>query len=339
MPNLSDQLFDQVVDLLKPAMKDLPSRDEWLTLALRGMSVIDRIDREGSPQQFTVRLVGALSHDELIRLLRKFASMLGEEQVQFVDKLCERIQQEQPRGIGVSDGSARSSAVRHDDELPHAQQPHRSERSGAPTFNIHITNSTVGGIGAGTDLTVAGVVIAPMDPAASFLATEPPKPTSKRMPATQSSEVRAAALASVYLSYGDEDVPFAQKLYEALEAAGVPIFFRHEHAVPGAKQHRSARRSIRDYEHIVLLCSARSLPTTSVISELDEMLSREFDDGASERIIPILLDDYAFKGWQPRHPDIRQAVLGRVPLDMKGTERDRAKFERAFRRLLGALGG
>jgi hypothetical protein len=76
-----------------------------------------------------------------------------------------------------------------------------------------------------------------------------------------------------------------------------------------------------------------------VMSELDEMLSREFDDGASERIIPVLLDNYASEGWAPRQPDIRRAVLDRVPLDMKGAEGDGAKFERAMKRLLGALKG
>ncbi len=145
--------------------------------------------------------------------------------------------------------------------------------------------------------------------------------------------------ASVYLSYGDADLAFAEKLYEALEAADVPVFFRHEHAVPGAKVHRSARRSIRDYDHVILLCSERSLPATSVISELDEMLSREFEDGASERIIPVVLDDFASDGWTPRHPDIRRAVLDRVPLDMKGVDRDTVRFEKALKRLLVALRG
>lgn len=151
--------------------------------------------------------------------------------------------------------------------------------------------------------------------------------------------VEAPALASVYLSYGDDDQPFARRLFEGLEAAGVPVFYRHEHAVPGAKHHRSARRSIREYEHVILLCSERSLQAASVLSELDEMLSREFDEGAAERIIPILLDDFASTGWQPRHPDLRRAVRDRVALDMKGAEADRSKFEKALKRLLGALNG
>jgi hypothetical protein len=150
-------------------------------------------------------------------------------------------------------------------------------------------------------------------------------------------EAAQSNLASVYLSYGDEDLPAARRLHAALEAAAVPVFFRHEHAVPGAKIHRVARRNIREYEHVILLCSERSLRTPSVVSELDEMLSREFDDGASERIIPVLLDNYVFQGWQPRHPDIRQSVLDRVPLDLKGTEQDRVKFEKGMKRLLGAL--
>ncbi len=147
------------------------------------------------------------------------------------------------------------------------------------------------------------------------------------------------ALAAVYLSYGDDDLPAARRLYEALEAGNVPVFFRHEHAVPGSHRHRSARKNIREYEHVILLCSERSLSAPSVMSELDEMLSPEFDDGASERIIPVLLDDFTSQGWQPRHPDIRRAVLDRVPLDMKGADLERTKFEKAMKRLLGALKG
>ncbi|WP_437545667.1 toll/interleukin-1 receptor domain-containing protein [Sorangium sp. So ce367] len=150
---------------------------------------------------------------------------------------------------------------------------------------------------------------------------------------------KTATPASVYLSYGDEDVPFAQKLYEALEASGVPVFFRSEHAIPGTKHHRSARRNIREYEHVVLLCSEHSLCASNVLSELDEMLSREFDDGASERIIPILLDDYVREDWAPRHADLKRAVLDRVLLDMKGAEGDRSKFDKAVKRLLRALKG
>lgn len=208
---------------------------------------------------------------------------------------------------------------------------------GSQVFNFHITNSTIGALGGGTDVKVTGTVnmlpssaAGPRTAAAQGTRAEPVTPA--KAPAAT-----AGDLASVYLSYGDADLPFAQKLYEALEEAGVPVFFRHEHAVPGAKVHRSARRSIREYEHVILFCSARSLPTPSVISELDEMLAREFGEGASERIIPILLDDFASDGWTPRPPDIRQTVLDRVPLDMKGAAGDGGKFQRALKRLLGAL--
>ncbi|WP_437940360.1 toll/interleukin-1 receptor domain-containing protein [Sorangium sp. So ce341] len=158
-------------------------------------------------------------------------------------------------------------------------------------------------------------------------------------PTTTAPLGRTITLASVYLSYGDDDLPFARKLFEALEAVGVPVFFRHEHAVPGAHRHRSARRTIREYEHVILLCSERSLRAPSVASELDEMLSREFNDGASERIVPVLLDDFVSHGWEPRHPDLRRAVLDRVPLDMKDADGDRARFDKALKRLLGALRG
>ena len=65
------------------------------------------------------------------------------------------------------------------------------------------------------------------------------------------------------------------------------------------------------------------------------MFSR--DQHASVRVIPVLLDDFARTGLTPRHSDIRCVVVDRAPLDMKDVGSDRAKFEKALRRLLWAL--
>ncbi len=217
-------------------------------------------------------------------------------------------------------------------------------KAGGDTFLTTITGATLPALAIGPSAQAHGTMNVY---AQNFYAGGAPAPTPQRHAAapaptpTRASATDAATptLASVYLSYGDEDLPFARQLYEALEAAGVPVFFRHEHAVLGAHRHRSARSSLREYEHVILLCSGHSLRAASVMSELDEMLSREFDEGAAERIIPVLLDDFASTGWQPRHPDLRRAVLDRVALDMQGAEADRSKFDKAMKRLLGALKG
>jgi len=198
---------------------------------------------------------------------------------------------------------------------------------GSPTFNISISNSTIGGFGAGAGVAVTGTVAMPASTATSSGAPAVQGTGATSAIPLTSTTTPAGELASVYLSYGDADLPFAERLFQALEAAGVSVFFRHEHAVPGAKVHRSARNNIREYDHVILLCSERSLPAASVASELDEMLAREFGEGASERIIPVLLDDFVRDGWTPRQPDIRQTVLDRVPLDMKGTDKDEQGHE------------
>ncbi len=158
-------------------------------------------------------------------------------------------------------------------------------------------------------------------------------PTAPAMPA------EASVPASVYLSYGDQDLPFARRLYEALEAAGVPIFFREEHDKPGVHQHRIARKGVNEYDHVLLLCSKRSLDDSRVLAELEEILGREHREGGAERIIPIWLDRYVDEGWKPAHPDVVHAVADRTPLHMEGAEGDAAKFEKALKRLLGALEG
>lgn len=145
--------------------------------------------------------------------------------------------------------------------------------------------------------------------------------------------------ASVYLSYGDEDLPFARRLFEALEAAGVHVFFREEHDRPGMKQHRAARKGVYEYDHVLLICSKRSLDDPTVLAELENILGREHREGGAERIIPIWLDRYVEEGWQPEHEDVVQAVTDRTPLRMEGVEHDEAKFTKGIERLLRALKG
>lgn len=144
-------------------------------------------------------------------------------------------------------------------------------------------------------------------------------------------------LQSTFLSYGSPDEFFARRLYEALHRNGVTTFFFPEHAVPGKKLGRMMRQGVNDYDRIVLVCSKDSLDRKPVLAELEHSLAREDREGGTALIIPMLLDDYLFSGWNPPHPDVLLTLKDRVAADFRGWDTDSATFDRGLQRLISAL--
>jgi hypothetical protein len=90
------------------------------------------------------------------------------------------------------------------------------------------------------------------------------------------------------------------------------------------------------FDRIVLLCSVHSLDRPGVLYELEQVLSREADEGGSELLIPVALDDFISQ-WQPSKPDIARQVRGRVVADYRNVLRSREAFDHQMNRLLRAL--
>lgn len=88
MPTLSTELFDRAVRLLLPAMCTKEDRQT----VLFPLPFNNAIEWEGAPQQFTVRLVKLLSHDELLAVLARLT--VGEEQRKEILDVRARIEQE-----------------------------------------------------------------------------------------------------------------------------------------------------------------------------------------------------------------------------------------------------
>lgn len=141
---------------------------------------------------------------------------------------------------------------------------------------------------------------------------------------------------SVFISFGEPDEGFAQKLQRSLEAEGVDTYFFPLDATPGDKLHRVIRSGVNDYDRVVLICSRASLDRPGVLNEIEEALAREAREGGSTVLIPIRLDDYVLGEWAPENPDIAQAIRDRVVADFRDTEDDQA-FALALGRLLGSL--
>jgi uncharacterized protein YjbI with pentapeptide repeats len=146
-------------------------------------------------------------------------------------------------------------------------------------------------------------------------------------------------LQSTFISFGSPDEPFARKLYEELHKSGVTTFFFPEHAIPGDKLHRMMRKGVNEHDRVILICSKASLDRKGVMNEIEETLAREARAGGAAYLIPLRLDSYIFSGWNPppEKADVAQAVRDRVVADFEGADKDQAKFDDSFMKLIRAL--
>jgi hypothetical protein len=144
-------------------------------------------------------------------------------------------------------------------------------------------------------------------------------------------------LQSTFISYGEPDRPFAQRLYEALHANGVRTFFFPEHGIPGKKLHRLMREGVNKFDRVIVICSANSLSRRGVLNEIEETLQREARDGGASYLIPIRLDDYIFRPECGIDPGIAQAIRDRVVADFTNLDADPDKFHVSLQKLIAAL--
>jgi hypothetical protein len=75
---------------------------------------------------------------------------------------------------------------------------------------------------------------------------------------------------------------------------------------------------INECDRIILLCSQRSLIRPGVLNEVQQVLVREAEEGGTELLTPITIDDYLFSSWRPERgsaaPDGVESD-GRFPRD------------------------
>jgi hypothetical protein len=139
---------------------------------------------------------------------------------------------------------------------------------------------------------------------------------------------------SVFISYGDPDEDFANRINQALQEHGISTFFFPLHAIPGQKLHRLMHEGVNNHRHVLLICSENSLNRLGVMNELEETLQREAREGGSSILIPITIDDYVFKNWKPDREDIAQRVRDRVISDFSKAVNNPMLFEKEVQRLI-----
>lgn len=142
---------------------------------------------------------------------------------------------------------------------------------------------------------------------------------------------------STFISYGGPDEAFARKLYDALRAHGVVVFFFPETARVGERINNEVFRQIQEHDRVLLVCSQASLDRSGVINEIQETLDREARDGGVTYLLPIMLDDYVLTGWHDSQPVLAERIGRRIIADFRKAKRSRAAFTAALARVVDAL--
>ncbi len=127
----------------------------------------------------------------------------------------------------------------------------------------------------------------------------------------------------LYLSHGNLDEEFAQRLADDLKRAGVDVWF--ENFKPGFDIHVSMRQGVHDAEYFAFLLSPNSVqPSCVALQELEWALEKQAERKTVGKVLPLLLKDC----------DLPDSLKGILYIDF----RDPVNYQEAFDRLLGALG-
>lgn len=142
---------------------------------------------------------------------------------------------------------------------------------------------------------------------------------------------------STFISYGGPDEAFARKLYDALRAHHVIVFFFPETALVGERIDNEVFRRIQEHDRVLLVCSRHSLNRPGVINEIQETLDREARDGGATYLLPIMIDDYVLTGWGKTQPELAERIGRRIVADFRKAKRSKNAFDAAMARVLNAL--
>jgi hypothetical protein len=136
---------------------------------------------------------------------------------------------------------------------------------------------------------------------------------------------------SCFISYGQPDLAFAQKLTEELKSRGVSCWLYKTDKTPGESTWREIGEARRGADKTVVLCSMESLIRDGMKREIAEQLA---DD--REKLIPVSLDElWKAKGFVIERDgvDLKQFLLERNYADFS----DPAKYDEALEELLKGL--
>ena len=144
-------------------------------------------------------------------------------------------------------------------------------------------------------------------------------------------------LSPVFISHSSADKSFTGKLYEALIARRVLVWYDKDKLKPGDDILDSIDRGINVYDKMILVCSKSSLESWWVEEELERIFEKErqyrAQQGKKHRLlIPVTIDDEIFNSKSPLAKSIRKRSIGEFQ-----DWQDEHQFNKALEDLIAAL--
>jgi len=146
-----------------------------------------------------------------------------------------------------------------------------------------------------------------------------------------------------FISYSTQDDPFATRLHNDFQAAGIRCWKWDHDARTGRSLWGEIDQAIRHYDKLVLIASEHSLKSPAVNREIERALQQEDQrlkqkqqgqDTDPDVLFPIRLDDYVFNTWDhERKPDVVKKVIA----DARGWETDHATYQKVLQKLIQDL--
>jgi hypothetical protein len=145
---------------------------------------------------------------------------------------------------------------------------------------------------------------------------------------------------SVFISYSTADEEFGNRLYDALDEAGIRVWFAPHDILPGRKIHHEIYKAIEQYDKLLLVLFESSMKSEWVGTELYKAREREREH-KSQMLFPVRLVPFeAVKRWEAFDADSGRDLAREVREyfipDFSGW-RDEGVFRREVDRLIEAL--
>ena len=145
---------------------------------------------------------------------------------------------------------------------------------------------------------------------------------------------------SCFISYNHSDKPFAQKLYDALQARGIRCWLDEKQMLPGDDIYEQTDRGVRLWDKVLLCCSKSSLTSWWVDKEINTAFEKERQLMRERKkkilaLIPLNLDGFLFS--EEFESGKKTELQSRLAADFRGWDKDDAKFNAELEKVVKAL--